>query len=93
MQDAIVRLSGLGTIVAQQVQIDDLQGQVDELTKQETVLLERIARLSARLAAPALDAERRRRSWRVATRPAASSRRFAPPVPRSTLRRATRRSS
>jgi hypothetical protein len=59
VQDAIVRLSGLGKIVSQQVQIDDLQGQVDELTKQETVLRERIARLSARLTATDLDAETR----------------------------------
>ena len=59
VQDAIVRLSGLGKIVGQQVQIDDLQGQVDELTKGETGLRERIARLSARLAAPGLDAETR----------------------------------
>ena len=59
VQDAIVRLSGLGKIVSQQVQIDDLQGQVDQLTKQETVLRERIARLSARLAATDLDAETR----------------------------------
>jgi Domain of unknown function (DUF4349) len=57
VQDAIVRLSGLGTIVSQQVQIDDLQGQVDELTKQETVLTERIARLSARIAEPDIDPE------------------------------------
>ena len=57
VQDAIVRLSGLGTIVSQQVQIDDLQEQVDELTKRETVLLEQIARLSARIADPATDAE------------------------------------
>ena len=59
VQDAIVRLSGLGKIVSQQVQIDDLQGQVDELTKRETVLREQIARLSARLAATDLDAETR----------------------------------
>lgn len=59
VQDAIVRLSALGKIVAQQVQIDDLQGQIDELTKRETALRERIARLSARLADPALDAETR----------------------------------
>ena len=59
VQDAIVRLSGLGKIVSQQVQIDDLQGQVDEFTKQETVLRERIARLSARLAVTGLDAETR----------------------------------
>ena len=55
VQSAIVRLTGLGTIVSQQVQIDDLQGQVDELTKRETVLREQIARLSARLAAADLD--------------------------------------
>ena len=59
VQDAIVRLSGLGKIVSQQVQIDDLQGQVDELAKQETILRERIARLSARLAGTDLDAETR----------------------------------
>jgi hypothetical protein len=57
VQDAIVRLTGLGTIVSQQVQIDDLQGQVDDLTRQETVLLERIARLSARIAQPGIDAQ------------------------------------
>jgi hypothetical protein len=57
VQDAIVRLTGLGTIVSQQVQIDDLQGQADELTKQETALTERIARLSARIAEPDIDPE------------------------------------
>ncbi len=56
VQDAIVRLSALGKIVGQQVQIDDLQGQVDELTKRETLLRGQIARLSAKLAAPGLDA-------------------------------------
>lgn len=56
VQDAIVRFSALGKIVAQQVQIDDLQGQVDELRKRETALRERVARLSARLAGPGLDA-------------------------------------
>lgn len=59
VQDAVVRLSDLGKIVAQQVQIDDLQGQVDELTKSETTLRERIARLSARLASSGLDPETR----------------------------------
>ena len=54
-----MRLSGLGKIVSQQVQIDDLQGQVDELTKRETALREQIARLSARLAGTDLDAETR----------------------------------
>jgi len=57
VQDAIVRLTELGTIVSQQVQIDDLQEQVDELAKQETVLTERIARLSARIAQPDIDPE------------------------------------
>lgn len=59
VQDAVVRLTGLGTIVSQQVQIDDLQGQVDELTKRETALRGQIARLSARLTATDLDAETR----------------------------------
>jgi hypothetical protein len=59
VQDAVVRLSGLGKIVSQQVQIDDLQGQVDELTKRETALRERIARLSARLATPDVATETR----------------------------------
>lgn len=56
VQDAIVSLSGLGTIVTQQVQIDDLQGQVDDLTMRETALREQIARLSARIAAPGIAA-------------------------------------
>ena len=59
VQDALVRLTGLGKIVSQQVQIDDLQGQVDELTKRETALRGQIARLSARLADPELDAQTR----------------------------------
>ena len=59
VQDALVRLTGLGKIVSQQVQIDDLQGQVDELTKRETALRGQIARLSARLADPDLDAQTR----------------------------------
>lgn len=71
VQDAIVRLSGLGTILAQQVQIDDLQGQVDELGKHEAALRERIARLSARIAAPGLDAETK--ATLVARRDAARS--------------------
>src|SRR3954451_1546699 len=59
VQDALVRLTGLGKIVSQQVQIDDLQGQGDELTKRETLLRGQIARLSARLAEPELDAQTR----------------------------------
>jgi hypothetical protein len=71
VQDAITRLAGLGTIVSQQVQIDDLQGQLDELTKQEAVLLEQIARLSARIASPEVDAETK--ATLVARRDAARS--------------------
>ena len=56
VQDAIMRLSALGKIVGQQVQIDDLQSQVDELTKRETLLRGQIARLSAKLAQPGVDA-------------------------------------
>ena len=59
VQQAIVRLSDLGKIVGQQIQIDDLQGQVDALTKRENALRLQIARLSARLAATDLDAETR----------------------------------
>ncbi len=57
VQEAIVRLSGLGKIASQQVQIDDLQDQVDALTRREAVLREQIARLSARIADPATDSE------------------------------------
>lgn len=57
VQDALTALTALGKIVSQNVQIDDLQGQLDELTKRENALRERIARLSARIAAPGLDAE------------------------------------
>lgn len=59
VQDAIVRLSSLGTIVSQQVQIDDLQGQVDALAAREVSLRTRIARLSTRLASPDLDSATR----------------------------------
>ncbi|MEO5634602.1 DUF4349 domain-containing protein [Gaiella sp.] len=59
VQQAIVRLSDLGKIVGQQIQIDDLQGQVDELTKRENALRLQIARLSARLASTDISAETR----------------------------------
>ena len=71
VQQAIVRLSALGKIVGQQVQIDDLQGQVDELTRRETALRQQIARLSARLASTELSAETR--AALVARRDAARS--------------------
>jgi hypothetical protein len=59
VQDALVRLSALGTIVGQRVQIDDLGDQVSELDRRERNLRERIARLTARLEAQDLDAETR----------------------------------
>ncbi len=71
VQDAVVRLSKLGTIVSQQVQIDDLQTQADELTKRETALRGQIASLSARLAKTNLDAATR--ATLVARRDAARS--------------------
>ena len=59
-QDAIVRLTSLGTIVAQNVQIDDLQETLDAQNRTIARLLEQIARLSARLADPDLDEGTRR---------------------------------
>ena len=93
VQDALVRLTGLGKIVSQQVQIDDLQGQVDELTKRETALRGQIARLSARLADPTSTPRPGQPSRRAATPPAPSSRGCERRGHRSTPRRATPRSS
>jgi hypothetical protein len=59
VQDAVVRLSQLGTIVGQRVQIDDLGEQVDDLERRERTLREQIARLTARLESESLDAETR----------------------------------
>lgn len=59
VQDAIVRLSALGTIVAQQVQIDDLQETIDAYDERIAALRERIARLSARLTDGSLTDETR----------------------------------
>jgi hypothetical protein len=59
VQDAIVRLSDLGTIVAQRVSIEDLGSQVDELGRQEAVLAGEIARLQRQLARDGLAAEER----------------------------------
>jgi hypothetical protein len=50
VQDAIARLSSLGTIVGEQVQIDDLGDQLQSLEQRERSLREQIARLTARLA-------------------------------------------
>ncbi|GIU96119.1 MAG: hypothetical protein KatS3mg012_2576 [Gaiellaceae bacterium] len=55
VQDAIVGLSGLGRIVAQQVTVDDLQEQLDALAAREQELRNRIARVRARLASEGLE--------------------------------------
>lgn len=49
VQEAIARLSQLGTIVDQQVQVDDLQEGLEELRARIRALQERIARLTAQL--------------------------------------------
>ena len=59
VQQAIVSFSGLGTILAQQVQIEDLQRQVDELGDRIASLTGEIARIRTQLARPNLPAETR----------------------------------
>jgi Domain of unknown function (DUF4349) len=59
VQDAITRLSSLGTIVGEQVQIDDLGDQAQSLEQQERSLREQIARLTARLQSEVLTDEQR----------------------------------
>jgi len=59
VEDAIVGLSALGRIVNQQVTIDDLQEQLDALTKRQASLQAQIARISARLETGSDDAETR----------------------------------
>jgi hypothetical protein len=59
VQDAIARLSSLGTIVGEQVQIDDLGDQLQSLDQRERSLREQIARLTARLASEELTDEQR----------------------------------
>ncbi len=55
VQDAVTRLSAMGRIVSQQVDIDDLQGTLDQLEKQEAAVRAQIAKLRARLATESLD--------------------------------------
>lgn len=55
VQDAIAGLSGLGRIVTQQVTIDDLQQNLDELSRREASVRSQIARIRARLATESLD--------------------------------------
>jgi hypothetical protein len=59
VQEAITRLSLLGTIVAQQVQIEDLQEAIDALDRRIANLRTRIARLTAQLDQPGLDEQTR----------------------------------
>jgi hypothetical protein len=59
VQDAITRLSSLGTIVSKQVQIDDLQEQIDALGRKVAELRTRIARITAQLSDPDLPAAQR----------------------------------
>ena len=57
VQEAIVGLSGLGTIVSQQVTIEDLQASLDQLERREASVRNQIARIVARLETESLDAE------------------------------------
>jgi hypothetical protein len=59
VQEAIVRISELGTIVAQSVSIEDLGEQVDELGRQEATLAGEIARLERQLARDDVSPEER----------------------------------
>jgi uncharacterized protein DUF4349 len=59
VQDAIGRLTALGTITSQQVQIQDLQEQLDQLARRIAVLRGRIAHITALLADPNLTPDRR----------------------------------
>ena len=58
--DAVTRLSSLGTILGQNVQIDDLQGTLDTLDRREQQLRARIAALTAAIERADSDAERAR---------------------------------
>jgi Flp pilus assembly protein CpaB len=59
VQQAIVQLSGLGRIVSQQVQTDDLQGSLDALERRERSVRAQIAIVTARLDSESLDAPTR----------------------------------
>jgi uncharacterized coiled-coil protein SlyX len=58
-QDAIARLSALGSIVSQQVSVEDLQEQLDTLTRRMRSLRAQIVKITARLESGTLDAETR----------------------------------
>jgi len=59
VQDALTRLTALGRVTAQQVQIDDLQATLDQLGRQLVVLRARIAHITGLLADPTLTAVKR----------------------------------
>jgi hypothetical protein len=59
VQQAIAGLSGLGSIVSQQVTIDDLQADLDALERRQSSLRSQLARIGARLDTADLDAETR----------------------------------
>jgi hypothetical protein len=61
VQEAITQLSALGTIVSQQVSIEDLQGTLDQLERRESSVRAQIAVLVARLDDDTFDAETRAR--------------------------------
>ncbi len=61
VQEAVVQLSALGTIVSQQVTMEDLQGTLDELERRKRSVRAQIATLVARLESSTLDAETRAR--------------------------------
>ena len=54
-----MRLSALGTVVAQRISVEDLGNQIDALARQETALAAEIARLERQLARGRLTAEER----------------------------------
>jgi hypothetical protein len=59
VQSAIAQLSALGSIVSQQVQVEDLQATLDQLRERRASLRAQIARITARLESSTLDAETR----------------------------------
>ena len=61
VQEAVVQLSALGSIVSQQVSIQDLQSTLDQLERRERSVRAQIALLVAKLESDTLDAETRAR--------------------------------
>jgi hypothetical protein len=58
-EDAIVRLSALGTIVSQQVSMEDLQETIDSFVRRARNVRDQIVRITARLESETLSAEER----------------------------------